>query len=177
MDCIACQASLSFTISQSLLKFMSVELMMLSNHLIICCPSSPFNFNLSPASGSFPESPSFTGSKNNVAIPLVKVTNNIIGDTVKILLAKLYHWIGRWVNYQLHYTNVLLVLTFIFYFSESKWQSLSYHRALGLKLNIQKMKIMASGPTTSWEIDGETVSDVIFGGLQDHCRWWLQPWS
>ena len=45
---------------------------------------------------------------------------------------------------------------------------------VGLKLNIQKMKIMASGPITSWEIDGETVetvSDVIFGGLQDHCRW------
>ena len=40
---------------------------------------------------------------------------------------------------------------------------------VGLKLNIQK--IMASGPTTSWEIDGETVSDFIFGGLQNHCRW------
>ena len=42
---------------------------------------------------------------------------------------------------------------------------------LGLKLNIQKMKIMTSGPITSWEIDGETVSDFIFGGLQNHCRW------
>ena len=42
---------------------------------------------------------------------------------------------------------------------------------LGLKLNIQKMKIMASGAITSWEIDGETVSDFIFGGLQNHCRW------
>ena len=45
---------------------------------------------------------------------------------------------------------------------------------VGLKLNIQKMKIMASGPITSWEIDGETVetvSDLIFGGLQNHCRW------
>ena len=44
----------------------------------------------------------------------------------------------------------------------------------GLKLNIQKMKIMASGPITSWEIDGETVetvSDFIFRGLQNHCRW------
>ena len=47
-----------------------------------------------------------------------------------------------------------------------------------LKLSIQKMKIMASGPITSWEIDGETVetvSDLIFGGLQNHCRWGLQP--
>ena len=42
---------------------------------------------------------------------------------------------------------------------------------VSLKLNIQKMKIMASGPITSWEIDGETVSDFIFGGLQNHCRW------
>ena len=48
---------------------------------------------------------------------------------------------------------------------------------VGLKLNIQKMKIMASGPITSWEIDGETVADFIFGGLQNHCRWWLQPWN
>ena len=48
----------------------------------------------------------------------------------------------------------------------------------GLKLNIQKTKIMASGPITSWEIDGETVktvSDFYFGGLQNHCRWRLQP--
>ena len=51
---------------------------------------------------------------------------------------------------------------------------------VGLKLNIQKTKIMASGPITSWQIDGETVetmTDFIFGGLQDHCRWWLQPWN
>ena len=43
---------------------------------------------------------------------------------------------------------------------------------VGLKFNIQKMKIMASGPTTSWEIDGETVEAVTdyFGGLQNHCR-------
>ena len=41
----------------------------------------------------------------------------------------------------------------------------------GLKLNIQKTKIMASGPITSWQIDGETVSDFIFWGLQNHCRW------
>ena len=45
---------------------------------------------------------------------------------------------------------------------------------VGLKLNIQKTKIMASSPITSWQIDGETVetvSDFILGGLQDHCRW------
>ena len=45
---------------------------------------------------------------------------------------------------------------------------------VGLKLNIEKSNIMASGPITSWEIDGETVetvSDFIFWGLQNHCRW------
>ena len=49
-----------------------------------------------------------------------------------------------------------------------------------LKLNIQKTKIMASSPITSWQIDGETVetvSDFTFFGLQNHCRWWLQPWN
>ena len=47
----------------------------------------------------------------------------------------------------------------------------------GLKLNIQKTKIMASGPITSWEIDGETMETVTdyFLGIQNHCRWRLQP--
>ena len=47
---------------------------------------------------------------------------------------------------------------------------------VGLKLNIQKMKIMASGPNITWEIDGETVADFIFLG-SIHSRWWLQPWN
>ena len=49
---------------------------------------------------------------------------------------------------------------------------------VGSKLNIWETKIMASGPITSWEIDGETmeiVTEFIFGGLQNHCRWGLQP--
>ena len=48
---------------------------------------------------------------------------------------------------------------------------------VGLKLNIQKMRIMAPGPITSWEIDGETVETVAdyFSGLQNPCRWCLQP--
>ena len=50
---------------------------------------------------------------------------------------------------------------------------------VGLKLNIQKTKIMASGPIISWEIDAEAVETVsdCFLGLQNHCRWWLQPWN
>jgi len=50
----------------------------------------------------------------------------------------------------------------------------------GLKLNIQKTKIMASSLITTLQIDGETmeiVTDFIFLGLQNHCRWWLQPWN
>ena len=51
---------------------------------------------------------------------------------------------------------------------------------VGWKLNILRSKIMESGPFTSWQIDGETVEtvrDFILGGLQNHCRWWLQPWN
>ena len=50
---------------------------------------------------------------------------------------------------------------------------------VGLKLNIQKTRIMASGPITSWQIDGETVETVsdYFLGLQNHYRWWLKPWN
>ena len=63
--------------------------------------------------------------------------------------------------------------------SEEELKSLSMKvkdesEKVGLKLNIQKTKIMASGPITSWQIDGETVetvADFILGGLQNHCRW------
>ena len=51
---------------------------------------------------------------------------------------------------------------------------------VGLKLNIQKTKIMASSPISTWEIDGErveTVSDFILGRLHNRCRWWLQLWN
>ena len=50
---------------------------------------------------------------------------------------------------------------------------------VGLKLSIQKTKIMASGMMGKWQIDGETVETVrlYFLGLQNHCRWWLRPWN
>ena len=54
---------------------------------------------------------------------------------------------------------------------------------VGLKLSIQKSKIMASGPITSWEIDGkqwkecQTLFIYLFIWFQKHCRWWLQPWN
>ena len=66
---------------------------------------------------------------------------------------------------------------------ELKWLLMKVKKEsekVGLKLNIQKTKIMASRPITSWEIDGETVetmSDFYFLVLQNHCRWWLQAWN
>ena len=50
---------------------------------------------------------------------------------------------------------------------------------VGLKLNIQKTKIMASGSITSWQIEGKSRNSgrLCFLGLQNHCRWWLQPWN
>ena len=50
---------------------------------------------------------------------------------------------------------------------------------IGLKLNIQKTKVIASSLITPWQIDGETMETVtVYSlGLQNHCRWWLQPWN
>ena len=69
-----------------------------------------------------------------------------------------------------------LVMISLFYYSHLSllMKVKEESEKVGLKLNIQKTKIMASGPITSWEIDGETletVSDFIFGGLQNHCGW------
>ena len=87
---------------------------------------------------------------------------------------------GRNIN-NLRYADVTTVMAE----SEEKLKSLlmkvkEESEKVGLNLNIQKTKIMASGPITLWEIDGETVetvSDITFLGLQNHCRWWLQPWN
>ena len=81
---------------------------------------------------------------------------------------------GRNIN-NLRYTDDTTLMAE----SEEKLKSLlmkvkEESEKVGLKLIIQKMKILASGPITSWEIDGETVetvSDFIFVGLQNHCRW------
>ena len=72
--------------------------------------------------------------------------------------------LNMWANF------FLLVL--IFWIGESE--------KVRLKLKIQKTKIMASSPITSWQTDGETMETsekLYFGGLQNHCRWWLQWWN
>ena len=60
------------------------------------------------------------------------------------------------------------------------WLKVKKSEKVGLKLNIRKIEIMASGPITSWQIDGDTVRNsgrLYFHRLQNHCRWWLQPWN
>ena len=76
---------------------------------------------------------------------------------------------GRNINHLRHADNTTLLAE-----SEEELKSLlmkEESEKVGLKLNIQKTKFMASGPITSWGIDGETVTDFIFSGLQNHSRW------
>ena len=72
--------------------------------------------------------------------------------------------------------------------SEEELKSLSMkvkekNEKAGLKFNIKKTKIMASSLINSWQVDGEIMETVensvklYFWGLQNHCRWWLQPWN
>ena len=85
---------------------------------------------------------------------------------------------GRNINNLRYANNTTLMAE-----SEEGWKSLlmkvkEESENAGLKLNIQKTKIMASGPNTSWQIDGETmeiVTDFILRGLQNYCIWWLKP--
>ena len=87
--------------------------------------------------------------------------------------------VGRNIN-NLRYTDDTTIIAE----SEEELKSLlmkvkEESEKFGLKLKIQKTKIMASSPITSWPIDGETVETdrLYFLGLQNHCSWWLQPWN
>ena len=91
---------------------------------------------------------------------------------IKIAICRLK--IGRNINHPRYADDTTLMAE-----SEEQLKSLlmkvkEESEKVGLKVNIEKTKIMASGPITSWEIDGktvETVSNFILGGLQNHCRW------
>ena len=77
-------------------------------------------------------------------------------------------------------TSVLLPFQNPTWTSGSSWFEYCWSLVWRILSNIQEMKIMASDPITSWEIDGETVetvSDFIFERLQNHCWSWLQPWN
>ena len=92
----------------------------------------------------------------------------------------LLHWVFFLVGCNILRSTVIQQWVTILEFS----QKLSAHPSTlpscaALKFNIQKTKIMASGPITSWQVDRETMETVAdyFLGLQNHCRWWLQPWN
>ena len=88
--------------------------------------------------------------------------------------------VGRNINNITYVDDTILMVE-----SEEKLKSLlmkvnEESEKSGLKLNIQNTKITASGPITSWQIEGEKVeimTDFIFLGSQNHCSWWLQPWN
>ena len=85
---------------------------------------------------------------------------------------------GRNIN-NLRYADATLVAESEEELKSSLMKEKEESEKVGLKLNIQKTKVMASGPITSREIDGEMGNSVrlYFWGLQNHCRWWLQPWN
>ena len=86
---------------------------------------------------------------------------------------------GRNINNLIYVDNTTLMIE-----SEEELRSLlmrvkDVSEKAGLKLIIQKTRIMVSGPITLWQIDRETIETVkgYFLGLQNHCRWWPQPWN
>ena len=140
----ALQTSLSITNSQSFLKLMSIESVMLSNHLILCRP-----LLLSPS-----------------IFPSIKVFSNESSLHIR--------WPKYWsFSFNISPSNKLMAE------SEEELKSLlikmkEESENFGLKLNIQKTRIMASGPITSWQIDGGNSGNserLYFWGLQNHCRW------
>ena len=215
------QASLSFTVSQSLLKLMSIESVMLSNHLVLyCLLLLPLIF------------PSIRVFSNELTVCIMwpkvlelKLQEMIIPDHLTCLLRNLYagqeatvrtaHGTTDWfqTGKGVHQGCILSPCSFNLYAeyimrnarleeaqagikiagrninnlryaddttlmaeSEEELKSLlmkvkEESKKVGLKPNIQKTKIMASGPINSWQIDGETVADFIFGGSKMNCRW------
>ena len=96
-------------------------------------------------------------------------------NTIKMITSSIY-WLRSSLN---HFPNDLHLM---YEGSEEELKSLlmkmkEESKKAGLKLNTQKTKIKASGPITSWKIDGETMDRLHFLELQNHCRWWLQPWN
>ena len=131
---------------------MSIELVTPSSHLILCRPLLLLS--------SIP--------------PSIRVFSNKSTLRMRCLKYWSFSFTGRNINNCRYADDTTLMAE-----SEEELKSLLLKvkvesKKVCLKLNIQKTKIMASGPITSWEIDGETVetvSDSIFGGLQNHCRW------
>ena len=177
------QASLSITNSRSSLKLTSTESVMPSSHLILChplllLPPIPPSIRVFSSESAlrmrWPKYWSFSfsviPSKEHpglISFRMDWMDLLAVQGTLKSLL-------------QQHTSNASILWHSAFFRVQLSHPYMTTGKTIALtrlKLNIQKTKIMASGPITSWEIDGETVetvSDYIFG-LQNHCRWWLQP--
>ena len=178
---VARKASLSITNSRSLLKFMFIDLVMPSNH-----PSSlfPFSSHLQsfPASGSFHMSQFFGSGGQSIGVSAsasvipMNIQDYIMWNAGLDEAQAGIKIAGRNTNNLRHAYDTTLMAE-----NKEELKSLLMKESekAGLKLNIQKTKIMASGPITSWEIDGETMETdrLYFGELQNNCRWWLQPWN
>ena len=142
-------ASLSITNSQSLLKLMSIKSVMPSKHLILCRP-----LLLLPS-----------------IFPSIRVFSN---ESVFCI-----RWLKYWsFSFSIRPSNEYADDTTLMAESEEELKSLLMKvkedsEKFGLKLNIQKTKVMASGPNTSWQKEGETVETLTdyFLGLQNHYRW------
>ena len=150
----ALQTSLSITNSWSLLKLMSIESVIPSNHLILCRPL------LLPAS-IFPSFRVFS----NESVFCIRWPKDW---SFSFSIAPFNRYSGL-ISFRMDWLDPLAVQGTL------KSPCLTI---LSRLVNIQKTKIMASGPITSWQVDGETVEtvpDFILGGSKNHCRWWLQP--
>ena len=152
-------------------------------HLTISSSVVPFSSCLQsfPALGSFPMTQFLASGGQSIAASASVLPGNI-QDWFPL------GWTG-WISLQSKGDSRVFSNTTVqkhqFFSAQLSSQSNShihtdYWKNHSLKLNIQKTKIMASSPITSWQIDGETVetvTDFILGRLQNHWRWWLQPWN
>ena len=143
------QASLSITNSQSLLKFMSIESVMPSNHLILCHP-----FLLLHS-----------------IFPSIKVFSN--ESVLRITWPKYWSFSSK-TSYSNEYSRLNSFMMGWLDLLQSKGLSRVFSNT-----TIQNIKITVSSSNTSWQVDGGTMETVrdYFLGLQNHCRWWLQPWK
>ena len=187
--------------SRSLHKLMPIESVMPSSHLILCRPlllmppippSIRVFSNKSTLRMRWPKYCSFSISPSNDYLGLISFRMDwlnllAVQGTLKSLLQ--YYsskvstlWRSAFFIVQLSHpymttgkTIALTRQTLVGKVMSLLFNTL-FSEKVGLKLNILKTKIMASGPIISWQIDGDTVR-AYFPGLQNHCRWWLQPWN
>ena len=147
----ACQASLS-SVSRSLLKRVSIESVMLSNHLILCCPFSSCPQSC-PASRSFPVSLLFTSGGPSIG--------------ASALASVLPMNIQGWFPFKIDWFDLLAV--------QGTVNSLPQHHSL--KASVLQCSAFFMVQLSHLWGSSENSDRLYFGGLQNHCKWWLQPWN